>query len=143
MDEIIDIIRFDFPKTEFERIAITDKSGEHYIEGDLFQLLFCFETVLSYLLRFLPQNEKIKLKVINRKGYIVATIEGFLPRIERKRRGSLSNFTASRSLYEMALGHDIIEKIVKTHKGSFREKQSGEKKTYTIALPSKEMSWDD
>jgi signal transduction histidine kinase len=73
------IVESDFPNNELERIDIHLEDGDSFLFGDLSQLSFCFETILSYLIRFLPEDQKVHVNVTTDKDRLEAKIGGTFP----------------------------------------------------------------
>ncbi|MEN6373486.1 MAG: PAS domain S-box protein [Smithella sp.] len=137
ISEVVDHVLSEFP--EAERNRITDKRDEKlpYLRGDLFQLTFCFEAILSYLLRYLPQEEKINIEISAEDGWVNARIAGFLPdRREQGPEGFARLEEISKTIMQMALGDEMIKKFIHNHKGEFSI-QTGEgfQKVFEIRLP--------
>lgn len=120
--ELLDNVLSNFPKTEAKKIDRHVEEGMPYLRGDLFQLSFCLESILSYLLRFAPEDEKIELRVSQIPDWLRIEIRGFFPGVPgEKFEETASKTLLSRTLTEMALGEEIIKKFVSNHKGIFHE----------------------
>jgi PAS domain S-box-containing protein len=120
--ELLDSVLSNFPKTEAKKIDRHVEEGMPYLRGDLFQLSFCLESILSYLLRFAPEDEKIELRVSQIPDWLRIEICGFFPGLPGGKFEETANKTlVSRTLTEMALGEEIIKKFVSNHKGIFHE----------------------
>jgi len=136
--ELLDSVLSDFPKSETEKIDIQIEESTPYLRGDLFQLSFCFETVLSYLLRFTPEDERIRLRVSQIPDWLRTEISGFFPGLPGEKFEETANETlVSRTLTEMALGEGIVRKFVGNHKGIFHEpEREGNTIKFRIDLPT-------
>jgi PAS domain S-box-containing protein len=120
LEEIWRIVEDDFPQNELDRIKIDLECEGPLIEGDLFQLSFCFETILSYLMRFLPQDQKVYVHVNTTADQLRVNIKSRLPGLKSNsdHAGTLSRI--ERTLVEMGLGEKILrEFIVEKHGGSY------------------------
>ncbi|MFX1554585.1 MAG: PAS domain S-box protein [Promethearchaeota archaeon] len=122
MPEILDSALESFPKTEVKKIDIQIEEASAYLRGDLFQLSFCLQTILSYLLRFASEDKRIRLRVSQIPDWLRIEINGFFPGLPDEKFEETANKTLmSRTLTEMALGKGIIKKFVSNHKGIFHE----------------------
>lgn len=138
ISEVLDSVMDEFPKTEVEKIDIKLDKEMPYLRGDLFQLSFCFGTILSYLLRFVPEEERIRLRISHDQDWLVTEISGFFPGIPKEKSEEITKRSSiSHTLTEMALGEKIIRTFIEdNHRGKFYEpKRKGEKIEFRINLP--------
>jgi PAS domain S-box-containing protein len=136
--EIIDHILNAFPESDAGRIVKHVDEDIPYLKGDLFQLNFCFETIFSYLLRYLPPEEKIRLKVSKRKDRVMTQITGYLPNADDLKSENIEQrFAVTRTLVQMALGDELITSSIRKHGGTFNRRR-GEKyeELFEIGLPA-------
>jgi PAS domain S-box-containing protein len=109
--EIIRRLEEDLPQTELERIDFQVQENLPLFQGSLAQLAFCLETMISYLLRFLPENEKVKVAFSRRKHHLVVDVRGVFP--EESLKGPSG-------VMDIALGTNIMRQFIETdHKGRF------------------------
>ena len=64
---LLDDILSEFPRSEAEQVSIDWQASQGLLKVDPAQISFALETTLSYLLRFLPQNETLKIHAENRE----------------------------------------------------------------------------
>ena len=137
ISEVVDHVLSEFPESERNRIAKKPQEKLPYLRGDLFQLTFCFEAILSFLLRYLPLDEKIDLGVLSKEGWIIMNISGFLPsRADQGPEEFARQEAISKSIMQMALGEEVIKRFVDNHKGKFyRYAGEGSQGVFEIHLP--------
>ena len=72
------------------------------IRGDLYRLYFCFQSMLSYLLRFLPREERIHWKIWQENGTIVSELSGYFPAQTETKPADLERvYRVSKTLVEL------------------------------------------
>ncbi|GAX60653.1 sensory signal transduction histidine kinase [Candidatus Scalindua japonica] len=126
ISEVIDIVMDELPVAEKNLIKY-EKKQMPSMYGDIFQLSFCLKTILSYLLRYVPEDEKILVNIFNKNNMIKLHINGFYP--------ELSNAEYSRTLAEMALGEEIVKDFIKQHDGEYKQEKSSGRIEFHIDLP--------
>jgi len=136
--EVLNNVMADFPKTEMEKIDIEMEERMPYLRGDVFQLSFCLETILSYLLRFVPEDEKVRFRISHVPDWVIIEITGFFPGLPNEKFEEIAKKSlVSRTLTEMALGEKIITTFIANHKGKFHEpEREGEIIKFRIDLPT-------
>jgi PAS domain S-box-containing protein len=135
---VVDQLLGRLPEAECRSIVPCYESEDLHLKGDPFQLSFCVEAILSYLLRYLPPDERINLAVWKENKRIVTTISGFLPRLDDPKSGDSGKLdAASYTLMQMALGDEIIRHfIIQDHKGRYdRQRGEGSREVFKIQLP--------
>ncbi len=137
VSEVADYVLSEFPESERNRISDKLEEKLPYLRGDLFQLTFCLETILSFLLRYLPQDEKIRLEIFSEDGWVITRIAGFMPDLRDQRSVGLARQEAvAKTIMQMALGDEMIKRFVDNHKGKFfRETGEGSLGVFEIRLP--------
>lgn len=140
MPEILDNVKAQFPRAELDQIDFKLDKVMPYLRGDVFQLSFCFETILSYLLRFASEDRKIEFRVSNLLSRLKIEINGFFPGpknegFERITKKSL----ISKTITGMALGESVIKTFIDNHKGKFHKPARKEELIkFRIDLPTVE-----
>jgi PAS domain S-box-containing protein len=136
--EVLDNIKSDLPQTDIDKILWELDKPRRYLNGDLFQLVFCFKAVLSYLLRFAPIGKQtVKFKLSEKNRELVVEMSGRYPgRAMKRPEDKGDRRTLSRTLAEMALGEKTIRTIIKNHRGKYHNpKLSAHSATFRIDLP--------
>ena len=138
--EVIDAFKEDLPTSELSRIAWQYRKKETYIQGDLFQLRFCIETILSYLLRFLPEDDQMTVRVRAEQGAGVIEIacsssqpwSAATPSQQKKDR-------VAQAVADIAFGQRLIDQIILRHGGTFTSPGNKSADTaYRLAVPLSE-----
>ena len=126
--EIISRLAEEFPASEMKRLDFRWERELPFIRGDLFQLTFCMKTILSYLLRFLPAEEKVEVRVAPEGRWLTVTAIGLAP-VE-------PGAPASRLAMDVALGERIIRRFVQNHRGIYHDpKKAGDWLVFRFDLP--------
>jgi len=137
MSEIAAHIKSTFPLPEAEKIVFQLTEPLPNLKGDLFQLNFCFDSILSFLLRHLPPEETIKVNVSCVEDDVIAQIRGFLPRpsAEHQQMNQLTTGVA-KTLAQMALSREVIEQFVSNNSGTLTSRLGkGYEQLFEIRLP--------
>lgn len=135
---LADKIKHDMPDSEAAHLAIISQGEVPPVRADLSQLWFCFESVIGYLVRFVPETNKVSVNISSRAGRVVTVISGYAPPVTG---GAIADYAkvqwAIHAITEMALGEDIIKKFIEqNHQGQFSKRRAaGDVLEYTIELP--------
>ena len=138
ISEVVDYVLSEFPESERNRIAENRQEKLPYLRGDLFQLTFCLEAILSFLLRYLPLDEKIDFRVFSEEDWVIMKLSGFLPP-DRGPEEFAAQKALSETIMQMALGDEVIKRfVVDNHKGKFyyRHSREGSQGVFWIHLPA-------
>ena len=134
-------IRKGMPNADADRIEITSESGIPPLRVDPYQVGFCFESLLAYLLRFLPEGEKVTTGVAFREGNVAVSIRGYAPKVSG---GALTDYARTRwaihAITEMALGEEMIRGFIERNHGGRLRKKSGsdDRMEFVVELPTGE-----
>lgn len=134
--EVIDAVKTNLPSGEQCRITWKYGKGQGLIQGDIFQLRFCLETILAYLLRFTTSDYKIDLVISRDPDHCVTEITGWAPRPDFP-LGDAARLLKPDACAEadLALGRRLIDRIVARHQGTFTVTGQGSgMKNFRLAL---------
>lgn len=127
----------EMPDSESAQIVLTAEPDVPMVRADLFQLWFCVESVLAYLLRFVAESGKISVTISARRGVITVAIRGHAPPVTG---GAITDYDRSviHAITEMALGEEVIQNFIENnHSGAFRKRPAdGNLMEYVMELPS-------
>ncbi|HYA13931.1 MAG TPA: PAS domain-containing protein, partial [Syntrophales bacterium] len=112
VSEILANLEDQLPRSEYEKISIEVSPPKLMLRGDPFQILLCLQSILSYLMRYVPEDKKISLRVGPDGNNLTFVISGFWPKPDTDRH-------LSRTLFEMALGKKAIDQLMANHGGEF------------------------
>jgi PAS domain S-box-containing protein len=129
VQEIIRRLQDDLPRSELDRISFKVQENLPLFKGNLEQLAFCLETMISYLLRFLPEEELVEVAFSLRKRQLVMDIRGVFPEESLKGPSIVMG---------IALGTNIMRQLIEVdHKGRFchRHDQKEQVLHFYIGLP--------
>ncbi|MGD9159247.1 MAG: GAF domain-containing protein, partial [Desulfobacteraceae bacterium] len=109
-----------------------------WVRGDLFQISFCIESILSYFLRMATEEDKIKIFVQADNDNVIIQIRGLAPKISSDANQDYHNTKlAGKTLVDLALGFDIIEKFIKNAEGQmFEQKRVGNELEIKFSIPA-------
>ncbi len=137
MDEVITKVLEDLP--QFDREQIVREEAEHLpmIRGNLYQLVFCFQSILSFLLRFSPNEKRIQWRLWLEKGKVVSEISGYFPFLTEEKPGDLERvYQVSKTLTEIATGNVFVKRLIKDHGGHLSEPSTeGDIRRVRVELP--------
>ncbi len=137
MSEIADSIKSTFPLPEAEKIVFQFSKSLPYLKGDLFQLNFCFESILSYFLRHLPPQETIQMNVSSAEDWVITRIKGFSPGSAAEHPQVTMAAGVADTLAQMALSRPVIEQFVRNNSGTMHHHHGrGYEQLFDIRLPA-------
>lgn len=121
---LVNRIKEEMPESEAERIVVKRTEKLPAVKGDIFQLSFCIESIMSYLFRFAAADDTLWIDLKGNDGTVAALIRGKGPLAigEDMQAGGGPGWIAH-TLTEMALGKDMIKALVERNRGTFRETQ--------------------
>lgn len=130
---LVDETLAELPKAEQSRIEKEIAAPLPHLHGDSYRLAFIVRTILSYLLRFLPEDERIGVHLSCVDSTLHISIKGLIP--ENAAEGELKDPAAS-LLADISLGKHIIERFVQQHGGTYEPPSAGGKVEFRITLPA-------
>jgi PAS domain S-box-containing protein len=135
--EVVDKVLSDIPKRDRQQIEEAFVEPLPLLRGEIYQLYFCFQSILSYLLRFLPEKKKISWKTWKENNRLVSEVSGYFPIEPQEKPDDLEKtYRISKTLLEMATGKALVERFIKQHDGEFVDpKIEGDTMTLRIQLP--------
>jgi len=128
-------VKDEFPESEKVAINITHDKTEYDTIGDIFQISFSIRTILSYLLRFIPQREKISISLREIEGIMAVDISAYFPGFaERSDADIVHAKRMSELAKEMALGNELIKTFINENNGTFESSWVGDSVFFMIKL---------
>lgn len=128
-------VKEEFPESEKTEINITHDKTEYDALGDIFQISFSIKTILSYLLRFIPQKEKISISLRENEGFMAIDISVNFPGFAERSDADIVHARRMSELEkEMALGNELIKTFINENNGSFESNWVGERVSFMIKL---------
>ncbi len=121
-----------------------DGSGLPRLRGDPYRLTFMFQTVISYLMRFLPPEERVvvELSAGRDDGALDIAIKGFIPPppADADEGGPASRPYLARARTDVALGEGILRRFIAEHGGEYIASDlmrpgNGRERVFRIRLP--------
>jgi PAS domain S-box-containing protein len=127
--KVIDELIAGFPLIETDMIDFKpNRTGLPRVRGDLYQISFCIESILSYFLRMATKKDKIIIHVYSDDNKVIIQIRGLAPKISSDDNQNYRDTKlAGKTLVDLALGADIIGKFIKNAGGQIFEPKRLEK----------------
>jgi signal transduction histidine kinase len=128
MAELLETALGEFTDAERQAIRRDIPAVLPRVRGDIYQLSFIVETILSFLLRFAPEDEPVGIALSAAPdGGVDMVIRGRLP----------AHAPAPRAEVELALGERIIRRFVDQHGGRYDPPKAGrEHACFRLWLPA-------
>jgi PAS domain S-box-containing protein len=124
--KLLDRIVAELPQSEFASVVRNGgRNTGAYVRGDAYRITFIIETILSYLFRFLPQDDQIKVDVASGVEAVEITISGWFPAPNHS--GDEPDVTPEgirEALNDMALGEQVITRFMAELHGRYSKTQS-------------------
>ncbi len=137
---VLTMAKEELPRSDSDRIVVETRSPRlPQLRGDLFQLIFVFQAVLSYLLRFAPVDERIPVSVEPTESAVEIRITGLTPaRGTQTASSGNDRLVESRADMDIALGETIIRRFIETnHHGRYAPRAVPEgMMEFLITLPT-------
>jgi PAS domain S-box-containing protein len=127
--EIIAALKEEMPEIEASHIELNNGlESPAFVLADLYQISFCFETILSYLLRFVPENGTICVNINKRtdrkNDWLVILMEGYKPLLKTRKgipvRWSQGGKLKADWIKEFTLGRATLQRMIQhDNRGKF------------------------
>lgn len=140
--KIINEMKSDLPMTEAKAVYIVPPDSESSefprVRADLYQISFCIESILSYLLRMATEKEMITVQITADEDNIIVRFRGLAPNISSDNDRNYSDTRlAGQTLVNLALGADIIGKFIKNAGGQlYKPEITGAELEIIFSIPS-------
>ena len=128
----------EFPEDEKNHVEVSLDDDLPMVNGDLFQLSFCFKSALAYFLQFVPEDGSVRVYARRENGEVRVSINGKTP-IEPVR--SAGEYTdkcwLSHMLFELTVGGEAMRDFMSQHGGSLEgPKRDGDDEQFDFILPA-------
>ena len=141
MSEILELLPEEFPESEWQKVEVKVEQELPLLRADIFQLTFCIETIISYLLRAACEEGQVTINVSSHDGRIIVKMVGIVPQLPEAAIdiGTHASAHLTETISDMALGDDVIRAFVKNHQGAiYSRARQGDVCEYTIELKAAE-----
>lgn len=134
--EIIEILQQEFPQSEWNKIVLEQDRDIPLLRGDIFQLTFCLESILSYLLRGTSQEGRVRVVIGREDDMIIIRLKGVFPEFSENTtdRKNRKDAILAETLADMALGEKVIEGFISGQGGSYNSFRNGPEMQFDIML---------
>lgn len=117
---LVELIVGDFPKSDVQHVRTEAEDVLPMIYGDMFQISFCIKSILAYLLRFVPEDDKVEIGIIGDGEKVRLCMRGKTPEIPKEGTEAYErSVILSHLRFELALGIETIENLMQQNSGSF------------------------
>lgn len=141
ISEILELLPGEFPESEWQKVVVNVEQEIPLLRADIFQLTFCIETIISYLLRTACEDGQVTINVSHHDGRIIVKLVGILPELPEAAVdiGTQASAHLTETISDMALGDNVIRAFVKNHQGAIYSRENkGDVSEYTIELKAAE-----
>lgn len=123
-----------FPESERAKVDVSDGARLPYVLADPTQISFVFQTILSYLVRFLARDERIEVRFSHSESWVKVRISGSLP--SDNGAASEAEQKRARARFDMALGAPVIRAFLENHAAKYQGQPSDDARAcFTIDFP--------
>jgi hypothetical protein len=129
----------DFPAGDAAKVVRNSSQNDLYVDADPYQLTFCVQTILSYLLRFALRSGCISFRAHDdAQGHIIFDLSGPFPeRTLSRPYYERDDYRLWKTLADIGMGKNIVHQFVANQNGSFEEPQvSKGMLMFRFAIPS-------
>jgi PAS domain S-box-containing protein len=129
MDDLVESVLREMPERER---AIVDRTGE---AADAYELRYCLQTVLSYLLRWAAEVDRIGLDIRREDAEVVVVASG---RTESLQAGIAAECRSGQARAELSLGRTTLARLARRNRGRYIEAASPadrERASFGFAFP--------
>lgn len=126
----------ELPAFEADKVELSCRDQAHWVRADHYQLSFCFETILSCLLRVVPEDDMIQIRTDVSRPFILIEVSGFRPELSEAQPDLAGR---SRALADVGIYEDLIRRFIENHCGRYQRLwgNSG-RMVFRIELPLEE-----
>ena len=141
ISEILELLPEQFPDSDWQKVVVNVEQDLPLLRADIFQLTFCIETIISYLLRTACEDGQVIINVSRQDDRIIVKLVGNVPELPEAAIdiGTQASAHLTETISDMALGDDVIRAFVKNHQGAtYNRENKGDVCEYTIELKGAE-----
>ncbi|WP_187149325.1 PAS domain S-box protein [Desulforapulum autotrophicum] len=135
IEEILELLPGEFPDSEWQKVLVTKEPDLPLLRVDIFQLTFCLETIISYLLRAASQESQVTISVGYHDGTITIKLRGIVPELPSTAAeiGTQASAQLTETISDMALGDAVIRTFIENHEGAtYKRERQGDVCEYYI-----------
>jgi K+-sensing histidine kinase KdpD len=138
ISDLLEMVRHEFPSMDWERILLECDRDIPLVRGDMFQIIFCLESILSFLLRCAGEEQRIHVAAGFTDDKVFIKIRGNVPELPAEATGTETKPTArlSETLADMALGEKVIDTFINNQGGRYHSFRNGTEMEFSIELKS-------
>jgi len=134
IDEAVELSLEDLPAREREAVVRTNDAASAWVRADAYELRYCLQTVLTYLLRLAVHATRIELRTSARDGRVFVEVSG---RADVSRQTDFSaRCRGSQAMAELSLGRHTLARIAGRNGGTFEEKIAGGQASFAFSFPA-------
>ncbi len=123
----------DLPARERQTVALLNDASQAWVRADAFELRYCLQTVLTYLLRLAVNATRIELRTWAEDGRVLLEISGRAdavdaPEVDAQCRGS-------QAVAELSLGRQTLTELAERNGGHYAEHRDGDHAMFSFSFP--------
>lgn len=136
-DEVWNNLQETFPEAEMKRIRRTSSGPPRYLRGDPFFITFCLETIYSYLLRFLPDDDVVHTDLTYHEDWLRVSVRGYFPGKPAATDQTNDARAITQTLMDIALGERLIQSFIEKCGGVYHpHRRKGNRIEFVFELPT-------
>lgn len=137
VNDLVDSIMQDMPERERDVVTATTLAPDDaHLRADAYEMRYCLQTVLSYLLRLAAEDDRIELDATRDGDGVAFALRGRAADVESV-SDIESECRAAQVRAEISLGKETLIKIAGRNRGTFAEiiAPGGQQVTFRFAFP--------
>jgi hypothetical protein len=135
IDDLVESVLREMPERERAIVDRTGEAGDAFVRADAYELRYCLQTVLSYLLRWAAEVDRIGLDVRREDAEVVVVASG---RTESLQAGIDVECRSGQARAELSLGRTTLARLARRNRGRYIEAASladCERASFGFAFP--------
>jgi PAS domain S-box-containing protein len=124
----------DLPERERTAIALSNDAPAAWVRADAFELRFCIQTVLTYLLRLATKASRVEMRTWEADGHVQLQIGG--PADAMRAPGVQTKCRGGQAVAELALGRETLSALAGRNGGKFTGGLEDGRAWFSFSFPS-------
>lgn len=143
IDSLVKGVLQEIPATERRYINEDVRGGETVVRADPYELRYSLMTMLSYLLRVVPETGVVELSTRAHDSEVEITVEGQSPHGDGG-NGYAAACRYSQAMSEISFGRDTLRALIERNRGRFRvsELEHADRVAFRMEFPAMALAED-
>jgi PAS domain S-box-containing protein len=134
VSEVVQQSLEDLPARERETVQLVSDAPQAWVRADAYELRYCVQTVLTYLLRLAVKATSIELRTWQSEGRVCLAIGG---RADVTMQDAFeAQCRSGQVVAELSLGRHTLTEIAERNGGRYEEHRSGDHALFSFWFPS-------